>query len=354
MPKFSRRELLRLGLGSSVAGTALGAWLLRREAEATQTVSQTAPQIGPRAPKPGVEPKSKALTDAAASPGALPTRLLGQTGQRISIFGLGGASSKTPLSNGPHEQAVAIVERALALGVTYFDTASSYGDGASERAMGEVAKNHRKQMVIASKTGERTYDAAMRELEASLKNLQTDHLDVWLMHHVSLTERDTDPAFGPNGAIKALEKAKAEKMVRFGGVSGHHRTDVLAQWLRRYDFDMVLTVVNAVDRHNPDSFIEKVLPVARARNIGVVAMKIPAYGQLLRPEKGVGMREAFAYSLSQPGVASGIIACDSIAMLEENVAAARAFAAFDKNAQVAIEAKTASYWQEASFYRRWT
>ncbi len=347
MSKFTRRELLRLGLGTSVAGSAFAAWMTRPRAEVNQISTPDPPLQAPELEKPRAAGKSE-------SQPALPTRFLGQTGQRVTIFGLGGASSQTPLSNGPHDEAVAIVERALALGVSYFDTASSYGDGKSEKAIGEVAKKHRAQMTIASKTGERTYDGAMRELEASLKRLQTDHLDVWLMHHVSLPDRDTAPAFAANGAIKALEKAKAEKMVRFAGVSGHHRTDVLAEWLRRYRFDMTLMPINAVDRHNRDSFIETVLPVARERKIGVVAMKIPAYGRLLRPEKGVGMREAFAYSLSQPGVAGGIIACDSIAMLEENVAAARAFASLDSGAQSALEAKTVSYWQQASFYRRWT
>jgi aryl-alcohol dehydrogenase-like predicted oxidoreductase len=334
MPKYSRREILRLGLGSTVAGSALGAL-----AACGQSAEQT-----PKAPE------SKSSLPKAK----LPMRVLGTTGLRVSIFGLGGASAKTPLSNGPHEEAVEIVERALALGVNYFDTANSYGNGRSESAMGEVAKKHRKEMVIASKTGQRTYDGAMRELEASLKRLQTDHLDVWFMHHVSLHDRDTIPAFAEGGAIKALEKAVAEKTVRFAGISGHHRTDVLADWLGRHRFDVLLTVVNAVDRHHDDSFIEKLLPVAREEKVGVVAMKIPAYGRLLRPGNGVGMKEAFAYSLSQNGVASGIIACDNLQMLEENVAAAHAFAKMDAGAQAALEAKTASYWQRASFYRDWT
>lgn len=335
MPKYSRRELLRLGLGTTVAGTAFGSLAAcGQSAEEKKTENKESKSS---------QPKEK-----------LPQRVLGQTGLRVSIFGLGGASSKTPLSEGPHETAVEIVERALALGVNYFDTAASYGNGRSETAMGEVAKKHRKEMILASKTGERTYDGAMRELESTLKRLQTDHLDVWFMHHVSLPDRDTNVAFAENGAIKALQKAKAEKTVRFGGISGHHRTDVLNDWLQRHPFDVLLTVVNAVDRHHDDSFINKLLPVAREKKVGIVAMKIPAYGRLLRPSEGVGIKEAFAYSLSQPGVASGIIACDSLEMLEENVAAARAFAALDKDAQAALEAKTASYWRRASFYRSWT
>ena len=328
-------------MGTASAGAGLGVWSLLQKAGVSN--ARDLPAV-PR----------QASRSKASQQVALPKRKLGQTGREVTIFGLGGASSKTPLSQGPHQDAVAIIERALALGVNYFDTAASYGIGRSERALGAVAKTRRADMFLASKTAERTYDGAMRELEGSLKRLQTDHLDLWQMHHVSLENRDTRPAFGASGALKALEKAKAEGMIKLGGVSGHHRTDVLADWLERHPFDTVLTVINAVDRHHDDSFIERVLPIAQRKKIGIIAMKIPAYGKLLRPQAGVGIKEAMAYSLSQNGVCCGIVACDSIAMLEQNVAAARAFTPMDSKAQRELEAKTKSYWREASFYRDWT
>jgi aryl-alcohol dehydrogenase-like predicted oxidoreductase len=297
---------------------------------------------------------TQAATDTVAAP-ALPMRLLGQTGQKVTIFGLGGASAKTPLQNGPHEAAVAIVERALELGVNYFDTAYTYGNGRSERAIGEVVKTRRKDMFLTSKSDQRGYDGAMRELEGSLKRLQTDHLDLWQMHRASLHDRDTEPAFAENGVIKALQKAKDEKMVRFVGVTGHHRTDVLADWLKRYPFDTLLATVNAVDLHHEDSFIKNLLPVAQQKKVGVIAMKVPAYGRLLNKEAGVTIQQAMHYSLSQPGVACCIIACDSVAMLEENVAAAQAITTtMDTAAQDTLVAKTAAYWKHASFYRQWT
>jgi predicted aldo/keto reductase-like oxidoreductase len=207
-------------------------------------------------------------------------------------------------------------------------------------------------MFLASKTGERTYDGAMRDLETSLKRLQTDHLDLWQMHAVSLNGRDTVPAFAPNGAIKALEKAKSEKIVRFGGISGHHRSDVLRDWLGRYDFDTLLIALNAADVHHEDSLIKGVLPLAQKQKIGIIAMKIPAYGRILGR---ISMREAMGYSLSLPGVACGIIACDSIAMLEENVALAKATTrVLTAQEMRALESKTASHAARISFYRRWT
>ncbi len=290
-----------------------------------------------------------ALQGAEAGTG-LPTRVLGSTGQSVTLFGLGGASSETPLSNGQRDSALAIVNRALDLGVNYFDTAATYGT--SETYLGEVVKARRAQMFLASKSAERTRDGAWRELERSLKRLQTDHLDLWQMHHVAIAERDTVPAFAKDGAIRAIEEAKAQKLIRFAGVSGHHQTGVLADWLSRYPFDTLLTVVNAADIHHPDSFIRRVLPVAAKRGVGVIAMKVPAYGKLL---KGLAIQQAMHYSLSQPGVACCIIACDSVAMLEQNVAAARACQArLSLAEQVRITERTASYWQETDFYRAWT
>ena len=323
--RISRRHFL--GLGAGTAASVLAARSLRAQA----------PPLEARA-------------------ALLPTRELGTTGARVTIFGLGGASSQTPLSNGPHEEAVKIVQRALDLGVNYFDSATTYGDGKSETALGEVAKTRRKEMFLATKSDARDYDGAMRELELSLKRLQTDHLDLWQQHRASLDERDSQPFFATNGAHKALQKARDEKIVRFVGVTGHHRSQVLADWLKRFDFDTLLASVNAADVHQDDSFIKNLLPVAQERKVGVIAMKVPAYGRLLNRDSGVGIGELMHYSLSQPNVATCIIACDSLAMLEENVAAARAIAApMSQEVQRALEAKTGAYWrqQRAGFYRQW-
>ena len=340
---LTRRRLLQ-SVGILGAAFPAALWLRGRGGDA---IEASLP------PKPlATTPKSPPIAAKIHSASGLPTRILGKTGEKVTIFGLGGASGKTPLLQGPQDQAVAIIERALELGVNYFDTAVSYGEGRSETALGEVVKTRRREMFLCSKTGERTYDGAMRDLETSLQRLQTDHLDLWQMHAVSLHNRDTVPAFGPNGALKALERAKSEKIVRFGGVSGHHRSDVLRDWLARFDFDTLLIALNAADVHHGDSLIKGVLPLAQRQKIGVIAMKIPAYGQILQQ---ISMREAMNYSLSLPGVACGIIACDSIAMLEQNVAAAKATTrVLSANEMRAIEAKTASGAAQASFYRRWT
>lgn len=280
----------------------------------------------------------------------IPTRTLGGTGEEVSVFGLGGGVKQ--FRDDRRDEAVVLLNRALDLGINYFDTAASYGP--SEEYFGVVVPKRRKEMFLATKTTRRTRDGAWRDLERSLKRLGTDYLDLWQMHGVAVPERDTTVAFGRNGAIRALEEAKAQKLVRFGGVTGHHRTDVLAEWLRRYPFETLLAVVNACDVHHADSFIKKLLPVAQERGVAVIAMKVPAYGKVLNPSAGIGMREAMYYALSQPGVANCIIASDSLAMLEQNVALAKRFRPLSKTQLAQIETRTASYWQEAVFYREWS
>ena len=281
----------------------------------------------------------------------MPERILGKTGVSVPIFGLGGAG-QTPLSWENREaEAVAIIQRALELGIRYFDTASSYGP--SEDYLGKVLPTHRKSLFLASKAAHRERDGAWSELERSLKRLNTNYLDLWQLHHVSFKE-ELDIIFSTNGAIKALEEAKDQKLVRFVGITGHHEPNIIAQGLHCYPFDTTLVCINAADKHHPRPFIPTVLPVAREKNIGVIAMKIPAYGRLFKPGVLDGMHQAMGYTLSQPGVHSCIIAAETVAQLEANVEVARAFQPLNKTALKEIEQRTAASWEDNTFFRAWT
>ena len=124
--------------------------------------------------------------------------------------------------------AVPLVERALDLGVNYIDTSSIYGgpERWSERYIGQVMKRRRSEAFLASKTKERTRDGSLRMLEQSLKLLNTDHLDLWQLHDIG-TLADVDEVFAKGGAMEALVEAREQKMVRFLGLTGHHRPDSL-------------------------------------------------------------------------------------------------------------------------------
>ncbi len=290
-------------------------------------------------------------TNQSPNTKAMPERLLGNTGVTVPIFGLGGAG-QTPLSWANHEkQAVEIIERALQLGIRYFDTAANYGP--SEDYLGKVLPAHRDKIFLASKTEARDRDGAWRDLERSLKRLNTDRLDLWQLHHVSFKE-ELDKIFGKDGASKAIEEAKAQKLIRFAGITGHHEPDVIAEGLRRYPFDTTLICVNAADKHHPRPFIPTVLPVAREKNVGVIAMKVPAYGRLLKPGVLDGMHQAMGYTLSQPGVHCCVIAAETVAQLESNLEVARAFQPLDETALREIEQRTVAAWQDNTFFRAWT
>ncbi|MBV9386986.1 MAG: aldo/keto reductase, partial [Chroococcidiopsidaceae cyanobacterium CP_BM_ER_R8_30] len=223
----------------------------------------------------------------------MPERWLGRTGVKLPIFGLGGAG-QTPLSwDNAEKDAVAIIQRALELGIRYFDTAASYGP--SEDYLGKVLPPHRSQLFLASKTAVRERDGAWRELERSLTRLKTSYLDLWQLHHVSFAQ-ELDTIFGKDGAVHALEEAMQQKLVRFTGITGHHDPTIIAQGLRRYPFHTALIPVNAADKHHPHPFIPVVLPVAQQQKVGVIAMKVPAYGRLFKPGALEGMHQALGYS----------------------------------------------------------
>ncbi len=209
----------------------------------------------------------------------MPTRNLGQTGYRVGVFSLGGQAA---LERGGNEAvAVPLIERALDLGVNYIDTSSIYGgpERWSERYIGQVMKRRRSQAFLASKTKERTRDGSMRMIEESLKLLDTDHLDLWQLHDIG-TAADVDEMFAKGGAMEALVQAKEQKMVRFLGLTGHHRPESLMEAIRRHPFDAILMAVNAADAHH-HSFMTELLPFAVERRMGIIGMKVTGRGRIL-------------------------------------------------------------------------
>ena len=290
-------------------------------------------------------------TQAGSSTATMPERVLGKTEISLPVLGLGGAG-QTPISHAVREnEAIVLIEKALELGIKYYDTAASYGP--SEERFGKVLPPYRDRIYINSKTAARDYDGAWRELERSLKRLQTDYLDSWQLHHVSFTE-ELDTIFGDSGAIKAVEEAKEQGLIKFVGITGHHEPDVIAEGLRRYDFDTTLISLNAADVHHPRPFSRTVLPVAQEKNVGVIAMKVPAYGRLLKPGILSSMEQAMGYSLSMPGVHCCVIAAENPEQLESNVAVARNYTPLDAAQMSQIEQLTVNAGEDGAFFRRWT
>jgi len=133
--------------------------------------------------------------------------------------------------------------------------------------------------LFATKTKERTRDAALKNLDVSLKLLDTDHIDTWQLHDVGIQE-DIDQIFGKGGAIEALVQARDQKMVRHLGVTGRFRPEALMECIHRFPFDTVLMGVNAADKYYY-SFEKDLLPLAVEKQMGIIGMKVMARGRIL-------------------------------------------------------------------------
>lgn len=290
-----------------------------------------------------------ALAGGTLSLGAqsMPTRPFGRTGHDVRLFSLGGqATLERP---GTEEESIAIINRAIDLGVNYIDTAAAYGRGISQTYIGKVMATRRKEVFLASKTHNRTRDGSLALLEESLTLLETDHLDLWQLHNVQRDEQ-VEEIFAKDGAIEALQKARDEKMVRFLGITGHFDPDVLARAIERFPFDTVLMALNPADKHRL-SFVDTLLPLANKKQMGVIAMKIPARGRLFRDGGITSMKDAMRYVMTQP-VSTVIVGCDTVAQLEENVAVARDFTPMPDGEMARLERLTAPYETEAAWFKK--
>lgn len=294
----------------------------------------------------GTLPQISGLMAQIHPPKGMSARPLGATGHMVKLFSLGGQA--TLEEGGRTEDALDIINRAIDLGVNYIDTAAWYGGGVSETYVGMVMKNRRKEVFLATKTHDRGYDGSMRLLETSLKHLQTDHLDLWQLHNVR-TEDDLGRIFSMGGALKALEKARDEKIVRFIGITGHRNPFVLRDAIERHPFDCILMALNAADKHNA-SFIDHLLPVAVKRNMGIIGMKIPSRGKIFREGGLTTMKQAMEYVLTLP-VSTVIVGISSIKELEENIRLAEEFVPLNDTDMRKLEELTRPYHADALWYK---
>ncbi|MHB8839224.1 MAG: aldo/keto reductase [Gemmatimonadaceae bacterium] len=296
---------------------------------------------------------------AARVPMALPTRPLGRTGHHPSIFSLGGQASIEQADK--HDVSIAIINRAIDLGVNYIDTAAAYGrprdaskprwelDGISQTFIGEVMATRRKEVFLASKVDDRTRDGGLRQLDQSLRLLHTDHLDLWQIHNVQ-SDAQLEQIFGKDDVIEAMVSARDQKMVRYLGITGHFDPAVLAKALDRFPFDTILMALNAADVHHLP-FTQELLPLANRKNMGVIGMKIPARDRLFTPGAVNTMKEAMTYVLTLP-VSTVIIGCKTVEQLEENVAIATNFTPLPKAEMQRIEALAANNLPAGHWFKR--
>ncbi len=281
------------------------------------------------------------LTSAALASNArllaeapMPMATLGKTGMKVSRFTLGGYHY---LRNG-EEEGIRIIHRAIELGVNFFDSAHKYNAGASDTVYGKALKGGlRQKVLLMSKAQFRERYSAMQQLEETLQRMQTDYLDLWQCHEVS-THEEVDRILAPGGALEAFVRAKEQGKVRHIGFSGHRDPTVHQRLLEAFDgWETIQFPVNLIDPHYL-SFIENVLPKARAKGLGIIAMKSNAIGNITK-NKVATIAEClrFAWSQDVDTLVSGV---ETVRQLEENVLACKTFKKMSAEEQAALLART--------------
>jgi predicted aldo/keto reductase-like oxidoreductase len=231
--------------------------------------------------------------------GTLPTVLLGQTGKQLTRYGLGGFH-QLEISSEIVEQ---VIDTYLAEGGNYIETAHGYGRGASEDKIGRALEGRRDQVTLCTKTGARTADGARRELEQSLTELRTDHVEFCLFHNVC--EGDLDLITAKGGALEGLQKALDEGLVGVLGLSSH-QPSIYLEAFDRLPISLILIWCNYLDNLNFPIIPNVVIPEAHNQGIGVTAMKPLADGYLYR-----SVENAVRYSL---GAGADVVVCGTNAV----------------------------------------
>ena len=312
MSRIRRRDFLKTMAAAAAAGTTV------------QSLRGTVPS--------GDSPKDPSINPSrgTASPGdspysgldakGLPTATLGKTGAVVPRIGIGLGSRFCAVTN--EDTAQEILHAALDHGFYYWDTASDYTNKTiiSEERIGRVLEKRRKDVFLATKFEERTYDGVMRQLERSLKRLRTDHIDLYQVHLVA-SMADLDTLGLPGGALDALRKIKDQKIARFIGFSGHADAAAMAEAARRHDFDTMLIALNHYEERRGD-LEGGAIPAAAGRKMGIMIIKS------IRPREtvpGLAASELIRYALTLPLVHSAVVGTDSVDVVRKNAALLRDF-----------------------------
>ena len=295
----------------------------------------------------------------------VPTRRLGKTGVEVSTIGFGAGSRFCSIQD--EDEAMGLLELALDLGISYFDTASSYTrkgvERLSEKRLGDFAKNHRNDVFLATKVDPRDRDGVLRSVEESLRLLKTDVIDLIQIHSLKGSQ-DVELMGGVDGAVAALEELREQKVVRFVGITGHNDGVAMHQALGRYDFDTVLMALNPAQSANPvadrameplPEFERDALPIALQKDMGVVSMKAMGQDLLVGGEAGqAAASDLLRFSLSLP-VACVVVGIDAVrpaGSLRENAQVASHFVPMNEEDQQELR-KTVSVSRNAlrNFFR---
>jgi predicted aldo/keto reductase-like oxidoreductase len=277
---------------------------------------------------------------SAETPKEIPLRPLGRTGEKVSAIGLGGYHIGT---QSDEALSLRIIRSAIDRGITFMDNCWDYNGGESELRMGKALRDgYRQKVFLMTKIDGRTKALAAKQIDESLKRLQTDHVDLMQFHEiVRLT--DPDPIFAPGGAMEAVLEARKSGKLRFIGFTGHKDPSIHLRMLElatanKFRFDAVQMPLNVMDAHFR-SFEHLVVPKLVAEGIGVLGMKSMGCGVILRSQT-VSAVECLHYALNLP-TSTVITGIDSLKILDQAVEAVRTFAPMNQEQVSALLARTA-------------
>jgi predicted aldo/keto reductase-like oxidoreductase len=316
----TRRELLRTTALLGVAGAAMAAGV-------------------------GTEPGHPAAEGLVAPPtvkqGDMLYRTLGRTGEQVSLVGLGGHHIGRP----PDEaEGIRIIRHAIDHGITFMDNCWDYHDGGSELRMGKALRDgYRAKVFLMTKIDGRTREAAARQMDESLRRLQTDHIDL-MQHHEIIRLEDPDRVFAPGGAQEAMLEARKAGKIRFIGFTGHKDPLVHLRMLETaqqngFHFDAVQMPLNVMDGHFR-SFEQQVVPVLVRERIGVLGMKSMGDGIILGSGV-VSPIECLHYAMSLP-TSVVITGMEQIDRVDQALHAVQTFTPFAAQQMADLRARTAA------------
>ncbi len=277
----------------------------------------------------------------------LPYRTLGRTGEKVSLIGLGGyhlGSQSDP------EESIRIIRTGIDAGINFLDNCWDYNGGESEVRMGKALRDgYRQKAFLMTKIDGRNKAAATAQLNESLRRLQTDRIDLLQFHEV-IRDSDPDRLFA-EGAMEVVQQAQKAGKVRFIGFTGHKSPDIHLKMLATaskhgFRFDAVQMPLNVMDAHF-NSFEKKVLPILTKEGVGVLGMKSMGDKVILRSKTATPV-ECLQYAMNLP-TSVVITGCDSLAILQQALHAARSFQPMDSSQVAALLAKTAKAAEAGQF-----
>ena len=284
----------------------------------------------------------------AAVAGEMPYHTLGRSGEKVSHVGLGGYHIGVQKDE---EESIRIIRTAVDNGINFLDNCWDYNDGESEVRMGKALRDgYRKKVFLMTKIDGQVKDLAAKQIDESLRRLQTDVIDLVQFHEV-IRPGDPDRIFGPNGSFEAALEAKKAGKLRYIGFTGHKDPDIHLKMLNTafkhgFTFDAVQMPLNVMDAHFK-SFTKKVVPVLTKHGIGVLGMKPMGCGVILQSNT-VTPVECLHYAMNLP-TSVVITGCDSLKILDQALEAARTFKPLGEKQLAAILAKTAPLVAQGEF-----